>query len=275
MYSRVYVEITNVCNKSCSFCPSHERAPYYMSTDEFEKIVNSLDGVTKYVYYHVMGEPLLHPKLTEFIRSASQKGFRSVVTTNGTLLPKVGDELIASGVYKVNISVHSFEGESEADFAAYMDGCFDFADKASRAGVLVILRLWNSDYESGGNIRTLERLKKKFSYCEWVSAPNGARIRHRLHLEYGERFDWPDREAEDGGDAVFCYALSDHFAILCDGSLVPCCLDRNGEIILGNVFSQPIPAILASDRARAMLEGFKRRKCTEELCRKCGYARRF
>ncbi len=275
MYSRVYVEITDVCNKSCSFCPRHERAPYYMSTDEFELITDSLNGVTKYVYYHVMGEPLLHPRLPEFISSASQKGFRSVVTTNGTLLPKVGDALIASGVYKVNISVHSFEGVSEADFAAYMDGCFDFADKASRVGVLVILRLWNSDYESGGNIRILERLKKKFFDCEWVGVPNGARIRHRLHLEYGERFDWPDREAEDTGDAVFCYALADHFAILCDGSVVPCCLDRNGEMILGNVFSQPIDEILGSERAIAMVEGFKKRRCTEELCRKCGYARRF
>ncbi len=246
-----------------------------MSMGEFERITDALDGVTKYVYYHVMGEPLLHPRLPEFIRRASEKGFRSVVTTNGTLLPRLGDELIASGVYKVNISVHSLEEASEADFAAYTDGCFDFADKASRAGVLVILRLWNSNYESGGNMRILERLRRRFFDGEWVSAPNGARIRHRLHLEYGERFDWPDKEAEDGGNNVFCYALSDHFAILCDGSVVPCCLDRNGVLTLGNIFSQPLDKILDSDRARAMLEGFKRRSCTEELCCRCGYARRF
>ncbi len=275
MYSRVYVEITNVCNKSCSFCPKHTRPARYMSEDEFEHITEKLRDATKYIYYHVMGEPLLHPLLPSFIKRAAEKGYRSVVTTNGTLLPKRGDELIEAGVYKVNISVHSFEGESDESFDAYMDGCFDFADKASRAGVLVILRLWNSDYGEGKNARTLASLKERFVDGEWVTASNGARIRHRLHLEYGERFEWPDMQAQDGGDEVFCYALSDHFAILCDGSVVPCCLDRNGALTLGNIYSAPIREITESDRARSMLEGFKTRSCTEELCRKCGYARRF
>ncbi len=274
MYSKAYVELTNVCNKSCSFCPGHKRAPKYMSESEFEHITDSLNGLTKYIYYHVMGEPLLHPLLPYLIKRAGEKGFCSVVTTNGTLLPRVGNELIASGVYKVNISIHSFEGD-KTDFDSYMNGCLDFADRASRCGVLVILRLWNSAYESGENTRTVERMKERFSDGEWVAVPNGFRIRHRLHLEYGEKFDWPDMQAEDGGDNIFCYALSDHFAILADGSVIPCCLDRNGEMTLGNVFSQQLCEILDSERARNMLDGFKRRHCTEEMCRKCGYARRF
>ena len=95
------------------------------------------------------------------------------------------------------------------------------------------------------------------------------------HLEYGDRFEWPDRSAEDRGCSVFCYGLKDHFAILCDGRVVPCCLDREGVVTLGNVFDTPIAEILNSPRAQAMREGFQRRRATEELCRRCGYARRF
>ncbi len=260
---------------SCSFCPGHTRDKRRMSMAEFDTLTDKLQGFTKYLYYHLMGEPLTHPELCDFIRLASSKGYKSVVTTNGTLLPRHGDALIACGVYKVNLSLHSFEGESDSAFHSYLDSCLDFADKASRAGVLVILRLWNAGHDGGRNDGVLVRLKEKFSDGEWVSAPDGARIRHRLHLEYGERFDWPDTSAEDGGEDVFCYALSDHFGILCDGTVVPCCLDRNGDLALGNAFQEDIGDILSSPRATAILNAFKQRKAHEPLCRKCGYARRF
>jgi radical SAM protein with 4Fe4S-binding SPASM domain len=222
-----------------------------------------------------MGEPLTHSLLPEFIRMATGKGFKSAVTTNGTLLDKVGDALIAAGVYKVNISVHSFEGSDGERFLDYINTCMDFADKASRAGVLVILRLWNNGYDGGRNEDILALLKNRFADGEWKYSSNGARIRHRLHLEYGERFSWPDIEAEDGGDNVFCYGLADHFSVLCDGTVVPCCLDRNGELSLGNAFTQSFDEILNSERAKNIRDGFKKRHAPEELCRKCGYARRF
>ena len=110
---------------------------------------------------------------------------------------------------------------------------------------------------------------------EWSYGKRGARICDKLHLEYGERFEWPDMEAQDRGDSVFCYGLKDHFGILCDGTVIPCCLDREGEIALGNVFKSPIEDILSCERAKAVAEGFKNKKACEELCRKCGYARRF
>jgi hypothetical protein len=56
---------------------------------------------------------------------------------------------------------------------------------------------------------------------------------------------------------------------------VPCCLDREGAITLGNAYTDDIAEVLASERAETMREGFKNKRATEELCRKCGYARRF
>ena len=283
MYSRVYVEITNICNRACSFCPGTTRPPRRMTAEEFDAVTDRLRGVTEYLYYHVMGEPLTHPQLPDFIRMANAKGFKSAVTTNGTLLAARGRELIDAGVYKVNISVHSFEdGEDGTAHRAYLDRILDFADEASQNGVLTVLRLWNLDGQGqplgGNNERTLAMLRERFpdgGNTPWKHSVRGARLRDKLHLEYGDRFDWPDIDADEGDGRVFCYGLKDHFAVLCDGRVVPCCLDREGEITLGNVFDTPVADILSSPRAVAMREGFARRCASESLCRRCGYARRF
>ena len=283
MYSRVYIEITNICNRSCSFCPGTIRPLRRMSLTEFDTVTDRLRGVTEYLDYHVMGEPLTHPDLPAFIRLAKEKGFKSAITTNGTLLPSRGRELIEAGVYKVNISVHSFEDGEDGDaHGRYLDNILAFADEASRNGVLTVLRLWNLDGHGealgGNNTRTMDYLRARFpdtAETPWKFSPRGARMRDKLHLEYGDRFEWPDMEADDRGSGVFCYGLKDHFAILCDGRVVPCCLDREGAITLGNIFDTPANEILSSPRAAAMREGFQRRCATEELCRRCGYARRF
>lgn len=275
MYSRVYVEITTICNRNCTFCPGTRRAPKRLSMEEFKIIVARLKGVTKYLYLHVMGEPLTHPLLPEFIRYATEEGFLVSITTNGTLLKKRSAELLSSGVYKINISIHSFEDGSNEEYQEYISDCMRFADEASNAGILTVLRLWNNGYDEGRNINTLQLLQGYFHGEEWKQGGKGARIRNKLHLEYGDRFEWPDMEKEDRGNEVYCYGLKDHFAILCNGSVVPCCLDREGEITLGNIFKQQPEEILSSERATAMQQGFQCRKATEELCRKCGYARRF
>ena len=275
MYSRVYVEITTICNRSCTFCPGTKRAPKRLSMEEFQAIIEKLKGVTKYLYLHVMGEPLTHPLLPEFIRYATQEGFLVSVTTNGTLLKKRAEELLQSGVYKINISIHSFEEGSNEEYQKYIFSCMEFADEASKAGILTVLRLWNKGFDEGRNINTLSMLQEYFAGEEWKEGGKGSRIRNKLHLEYGERFQWPDIEKEEMGADVYCYGLKDHFAILCDGSVVPCCLDREGEITLGNIFSDNLSEILSGDRAEQMRQGFRCRTATEELCRKCGYARRF
>ena len=274
MYSRVYVEITNQCNRNCSFCPGTSRQPGMMTMDAFGQILRKLQGITQMLYFHLMGEPLTHPDLPEMIRAAKAEGFRSGITTNGTLLARRGKAMVEAGVYKVNISIHSFEQGAVEEYTRYIDECLDFADYASRNGVLVVLRLWNQGSDDGRNDETLLRMTRRFPQ-PWKEGPRGTRLQDRLYLEYGSRFRWPDLQEEDMGQQVFCYGLRDHFGILCDGTVVPCCLDHNGDIPLGSIFQQDITEILSSSRAKSMVEGFSCRRASEELCRKCGYARRF
>lgn len=274
MYSRAYVEITNICNMACSFCHGHKRASRQMCREEFLRVLEQLQGKTEYIYYHLMGEPLTHPQLPDFLKLAKERGFRSVITTNGTLLHRRGEEILQAGVHKVSISLHSFEEGSRVQLESYVNQIGDFADAASRQGVIVSLRLWNRGCDGGRNQEIESLLHRRFP-GPWAENTRGYRIRDKLFLGWDDRFTWPDRDADAVADTVFCYGLSDHFGILSDGRVVPCCLDSDGVIALGNVFSQPLSEILASPRAKAIVAGFQSRKATEALCRRCPYAQKF
>ena len=271
MYAKVYVEITNICNMTCSFCHGHSRKKGRMDPKSFCRILEQLKGKTQYIYYHLMGEPLLHPELPLFLQMAADEGFKSIITTNGTLLDMVGQKLLAVPVHKVNISVHSFE---QGDGREYLSKVAEFADAASKAGILISMRLWNKDHDGGRNENTEAFLRQKLP-GDWQKNTRGYRIRDKLYLEYGDRFEWPDKDAADRGEQVFCYGLRDQFGILCDGTVVPCCLDSDGVIALGNVLTQELSEILDSPRAKAIVDGFSCRKAMEDLCRRCGYAQRF
>lgn len=251
-----------------------------MTLGEFARVVGNLKGVTEYLYLHVLGEPLTHPMLPTFIEYANKSGYKVAITTNSTLLDRLGDALISCGTYKVNISLHSFEKEKNTDaLEKYLLSCIDFAEKASKSGVLCVLRLWNGgelgrDSDRVLNEKALELLHARFGEVE-SSSPRGARIQSKLHLEYGDRFEWPDAAIDELSDRVFCYGLSDHFGILSDGTVIPCCLDADGAIALGNIFESDIRSILSSERAVAIKEGFSQKRAVEPLCKRCAYARRF
>ena len=274
MYSKAYVEITNICNMHCSFCHGHSRPPRRMSEEEFLRVLTALEGRTRFLYYHLMGEPLSHPLLPKFLEMAAERGFRSVLTTNGTLLKKRGEELLAAPLHKISISLHSFEEGGEDAFWRYLSQVSDFAEAASKKGIIVVLRMWNRGFDEGRNDRILSFFRDRIE-GEWADNSRGIRIHDKLHLEWGERFEWPDPQAPLGGERVRCYGLCDHFGILSDGTVVPCCLDSDGTLALGNLFSEELSDILSGERASAIADGFRRGVAAEELCRRCGYAERF
>ncbi len=274
MYSKVYVEITNICNMNCSFCHGHQRELKQMSRDEFLLILDKLADKTKYIYYHLMGEPLTHPELPEFVKLAGARGYKSIITTNGTLVSKRKDELLSAGIHKVNISLHSFEDDSGENHLRYVRELAEFSKCAAEQGIIVVFRLWNEGFDGGKNDIVFDILKESIP-GEWVENTRGIRIRDKIHLEWGERFEWPDRNEDIKGEKFSCYGLRDHFGVLSDGTVVPCCLDSDGIINLGNIFREDLHSILNSNRALAITEGFKCGKASEDLCKRCGYAQRF
>lgn len=273
-FRKVYVEISNICNMHCAFCPGTSRKPQIMDSDSFRSIIEKLHDYTDFLYFHLMGEPLCHPNLGEYLTFANELGFKVIITTNGTLLKKQQDLLLSSpALHKVNISLHAFEAnEMSVSFDEYIENCVNFAAESGEK--IICLRLWNEGGADKLNARIKEKLLRHFP-APWISEPRGIRIGHKVYLEHGEKFDWPDLNAPDLGENCRCYGLNDQIGVLCDGSVVPCCLDHNGDITLGNLLTQEMTEILESPRAKAIMKGFKKSLASEELCRKCGYARRF
>lgn len=274
-FRKIYLEISNVCNLSCSFCPGTCRSPKVMNTEEFSALLPKLRPYTDFLYFHLMGEPLLHPKLSEFLEIAGKHGFRVILTTNGTLLKKQTQTLLnAHGLHKVNISLHAFEANDlPISFEDYLEQCLSYG-KAAEGKKLTVFRLWNQGGADALNERILERIRDFFPE-PWIVEPRGTRIGDRVYLEYGDKFDWPELTAKEHGGRIFCHALRDQIGVLCDGTVVPCCLDHNGDIPLGNLFTDSMETILTSERAKALYNGFSDRTPSEELCRRCGYALRF
>ncbi len=244
-----------------------------MDRTRFERLLDRLCGWTDYLYFHLMGEPLCHPLLGEFLDLAGQRGFKVILTTNGTLLARQRDLLLnAPALHKVNVSLHAFEANDlPVTFEEYLSGCLEFG-RAAQGKKLVVYRLWNEGGEDRLNTSVLDALHGAFP-GEWKPQRRGVRLDESVFLEQGEKFDWPDLDAEDGGERVFCYGLRDQIGVLCDGTVVPCCLDHEGDIPLGNLLEQTMEEILATPRTRAICAGFAQGRAVEELCRKCGFAR--
>ncbi len=279
-FRKAYVEITNVCNLHCSFCPGTARPPRRMSPEEFRLLAVKLRPFTDCLYLHLMGEPLSHPRLAEILRIGTELGFRLFLTTNGTLLGSRGSLLLGCpAVEKVSISLHSFEANPGADLNRYLSVCLDFAAAAGQRGMKCALRLWNLDGETTAgenelNGQILAMLERRFPK-PWMPNPHGTTLAPQVFLEWGERFRWPDLTAQGSDRPLFCRGLRDQVGVLADGTVVPCCLDHNGEIPLGNLFRQGLDEILETARAEAVYRGFSERKAAEPLCRTCGFARRF
>lgn len=281
MFERIYVEIGNVCNLACSFCAGTNRPARQMTEAEFSLVCARVRSHTKYIYLHVMGEPLLHPSLDAFLHIAREAALPVCITTNGTLLRTRGEVLLAhaDGLHKVSVSLHAPEGNGERDMSDYLQDVVAFAHAASARGIYVVLRLWNRDSAEGAGANTQngaieDYLRHAFS-GEWQRRPRGYRVGRNTFLEYDGLFTWPGESTADEVEEGFCHGLSAQVAILADGTVVPCCLDANGEIPLGNIFETSLEDIVLSARARAIRDGFAAGRMTEPLCRRCTFARRF
>ena len=266
MLDKAFLEITNICNLSCSFCHGTLRKPESMSRTDFELLTDRLEGKVQYLYFHLLGEPLVHPELPDFISRSAEKCFRPMLTTNGTLLEKRGEELLNTPLYKISISLHAPEANGAFASPEYIASCAEFARKAGKKGIISVLRLWNEGGLERGNAAILNFLHTAFPE-EWKKVRSGYRLADHVYIENGRKFEWPDLSLPEIGRDFFCYGLRDQIGILVDGTVVPCCLDAEGSCALGNLRDMPLEDILSSPRAAAIYEGLSAHHAAEPLCR--------
>ena len=208
------------------------------------------------------------------MKICEEKKLKVIITTNGTIIKKQQDVLLNSAShYKTVISLHSFEANQNQNFDDYINNCLNYA-KTADGEKIVVFRLWNSGGEDKLNDKILEKIESLFP-APWRDTRGGKQIGNNVYIQFGDKFDWPDIESTSQSDTAFCYGLRDQIGILADGTVVPCCLDNNGEINLGNIFENDLNNIINTPRAQSIYNGFSTRHACEELCKKCSFARKF
>lgn len=275
-FKKIYIEITNLCNLACSFCSKTKREKKFITKEQFEHILKEIKTYTDYIYLHVEGEPLLHSELDTLLMLCDQYNFKVNITTNGTLFSKSITVLSKHKcLHQINFSLHS-----EHNNKNYCEEIFDSVKKLPQ-DVLKIYRFWTMRNQKL-NEQSTNIVEKIISYynlskevVEKIKKENHIQIQDHIFVDKQEQFSWPSLKNNFCNPFGYCYGLKSHIAILVDGTVVPCCLDSEGIIKLGNIYEESLEMILNKDRTKAIKKGFQERKAVEELCKHCTYKNKF
>ncbi len=271
-YKKVYIEITNNCNLNCSFCSKVTKPRKFMTIEEFKEVLEKIKDYTDYIYLHIKGEPLLHPNIIDFINLADTYNLKVNLTTNGTLISNHINELSkCKNLNKINFSLHS-----ENNIPNYLENIFNNVDKLNN--ITVIYRLWtlNNKNLDEKSTKIVDKIKEYYNLSpeivDKIINENNIKVNPHIYVDKDNEFKWPtvNNHKSEG----YCYALKTQIGILVDGTVVPCCLDSNGVIELGNIYKQDLKEIINSDRYKNLQKSFQNRKPCEELCRSCSYKER-
>jgi len=285
-FYRIYVELTNVCGLSCSFCPTKELPSKEMDLEFFESTICQASAYTKEIACHVVGDPLTQSNLGDYLDIIHKYGLKAMLTTSGYFLKKHSyDTLFHPCVKQINISLNSFnKNDTSLTFEQYITPVLNLCKaKLERDENLFInLRVWNLDEmmsERDFNETLFLKLLNEFNVTLdldniYKEKPKSIRLANKILVHFDNYFEWPSLKNENYGDGT-CQGLQSHIAILASGKVVPCCLDCDGVIELGDLHEESLKEILQSSRTVDMLKGFKDGKAIEELCQKCSYKERF
>ena len=258
MFNRIYIEITNICNLNCSFCKEDNRPKDSMSLEQFEIILKKIKGNTQNIYLHIKGEPLLHKDIEKIIKLSNKYNINVNITTNGRLIKEKLSILNNNKVRQINISLHSYDN---------LDEIKELLNVIENINTNISLRIWNNNLDI---IKLIENY-----YNVKVNITKRSTIKDNIFLDIDKEFIWPDINSKQVNTKGTCYGLRRQIGILVDGTVVPCCLDQDGIINLGNIFSEDLNDILNKKRTKDIINNFQNNKLIEKLCQRCGYRNRF
>lgn len=276
-FKKIFVEISGCCNLKCEFCPAATTAARpFMSPQLFEKILKQTKDLTERHCLHVLGEPLLHPQFEELLTIAQKVGVKLEITSNGLLIKQHLPILsINQTIAQLNISLHSLNSNlGILKTLAYLKELLPSLEVLldQSPNLFINLRFWRSSEQDQ---QLLSDILSLYEGKNFLKKDKNLRLRPRLLIHFEQTFNWPDLTQPILHMHGKCHALSSHFGILADGTIIPCCLDSQGDISLGNINNQNVLEILNSTKAQNMLKGFQKKELKEELCQRCQYIERF
>jgi radical SAM protein with 4Fe4S-binding SPASM domain len=285
-FYRIYIELTNICGLRCSFCPTKNLPNETMSLDFFESTIKEAKKFTNEIACHVVGDPLTLSNLSDYLDVIHKYKMRAMLTTSGYFMKKHSYEtLFHPCVKQINISLNAFnKNDTTFTFEQYIKPILAFChEKVKRKEESFInFRMWNLDEsmsEENFNLELFKKLNSEFNTALDLKdldpkEKKSIRLEYKVLLHFDNYFEWPSLGNKNHGHGT-CQGLNSHIGILADGRVVPCCLDNDAVMELGNLKKQPLKEIVYGKRATDIVEGFKVANCSEEMCLKCSYKDRF
>jgi len=277
MFKKIYIEITNICNLKCKFCPETSRKKEFMTIENFEEIIKKVHKYTNLIYLHVKGEPLLHPNLEVILRILEKYNMKANITTNGTLIKEKLEVIKNSkAVRQINFSIHSMM-QNEKQEKTYLQDIFESVEELR--DIIVSYRLWNLKdiKENDINNQIIEAIEKYYNIQnlkQELMRNEFFKVKENIFINQDTEFVWPNIRNKNIIEKGRCLALKEQIAILVDGTVVPCCLDNNGDIPLGNIFKEILEEILENDKTVTIKKNFENGIITCKLCKTCGFLKR-
>lgn len=269
----VRIENTNHCNAHCVMCPREKmtRKKGFMSFESFKKIVDQCAELdVKMTHVHGYGEPLLDPLIFKKIKYIKDKGIpETYMVTNGSLLTEENiRKLIESGLDAMNISFYGFTKETyerihkNLNFEKTRDNVKNFFRIRKEMGKETPkTHLTFLSYE--------DNEKEKQAFLDfWKDIADDTRVSHLHNFGDGREYRPVRKDIKriSCGHIFFLHSMQ----ILWDGKVVPCCIDTDGMIVLGNANDNSLLDIWNSEKFKKFREDH--RECRFEkypLCDNC------
>lgn len=270
-YKNIYIEITNECNLACSFCPKTARVGREIAAGEFEHIISKTKHRADFYYLHVMGEPLLNSHVLDIFKVADKHSVKIKMVTNGTLLHRYYEKLKdVAALKKIIVSLSCIDSFSLAEAGRYLDEvlpCVSYLlNYTSKSVTLRALNECAPEIQNLISQKVTEYLGEDF-FGTYIANPA---YKGKLQFEKSTHFTWPVSSTKRRGRKK-CLALNRQIAILSNGDVVPCCMDSEGETVLGNIFSSSLEDIESTDLYKDIKSGLANGTATAALCQRCTF----
>ncbi|PAF48371.1 hypothetical protein BKH46_00180 [Helicobacter sp. 12S02634-8] len=284
-FKKIYIEISDVCGLACSFCPSAKNVRKSMPLALFEKACVQSKRLCDRIALHVLGDPCRAKNLSDYLDIAQHYGLKVDLVTSGFyLLSHSFDRLLSPPIAQISISLNAGFDPANPPLENYLETIFEFCryKLAKDTANFINLRIQDSTMArlSGVKKSILEYFGVKDSGNDSDGSGDGSgdgskgrfRLGKKVFLNITQTFQWPKISPQSAiKTEKYCHGLISQVAILADGTIVPCCMDAEGKLALGNLYTQALTEVLESPRALRIQEGFMRGEACEELCRHCLY----
>ncbi|GAA7511895.1 radical SAM/SPASM domain-containing protein [Helicobacter pylori] len=276
-FKKIYIELSDICGLQCSFCPNPKNIRGVMPLELFEKVCKEAAPLTPIITLHVLGDPCKLKNLNRYLNAAKRFSLKVDLVTSGAYLHNF-ETLLQDAIYQISISLDAgLDNHNKLNQHRYIQKILEFCRYKCEKNSEVFLNLRIQDGTLDKHQNLIKPFLESFECVSLEGLKSQSRVRlfKKSFLNIQKTFKWPNLNAQNPlnqeSKIPYCYGLIKQIAILSNGVVVPCCMDTQAHISLGDLNHTPLKNILNSQKAMAIKTHFLKGEALELLCKNCSY----